>query len=1079
MKLARRTAILILSCAVGHLAAAEPIDFVRQARPILEQRCYECHAAEKQKGGLRLDIKSEAFRGGDAYGAAVIPGDVAESPLIQFVADENADLQMPPDGERLSSEEIATLRAWVEQGAIWPDGVDLAKLTDRRDRWSFEPVVRPSVPDVLDGSWPRNDVDRFLLAKLEAKGLRPSPEAERTTWLRRITFDLSGLPPTPERIEAFLADDRPDAFERVVDELLASPRYGERYAQRWLDLVRYADTDGFEVNTPRPNAWPYRDYVIEAFDEDLPYDRFVRDQLCGDATGEDAATGFLVTAAALLPGQIGQDDVSKRLARQDELAETIINASEAFLGLSVGCARCHDHKFDPMSIRDYYSLQAFFAGLQYGERPLRSPEADARKAEAAELRKRVAQIDRELSRFEPLARPALAPQPTDARRNEETFESMKAKFVRFTVHDANLHPTLGLIEPCIDELEIFSSDNPATNLALASRGTKVTASGSRVSSSHSLERIHDGQYGNSSSWMSDEAGRGWVLFELPEPKPVNRVIWSRDREGKLADRLATAYTIEVGLSLDAMRVVAFVPPLRAAVAANRNVDRFAPTAARGVRFTVLETNNLEPCLDELEVFDLAGQNVALGSAGTSVASSGDAPPSDRHKREHVNDGRFGNGRSWISSETGKGWIHLTFEEPRVIDRVVWGRDREGKFVDRLPRKYAIEIVRDDGSRSLVADSSDRRAMDEGGADRWPAAVAGLPEPEAAEAQALLAERTALTKRIAVLEQQPMVFAGKFGTPEATRLLHRGDPEQPKDPVPPATPALFGAAALPVDAPDLARREALADWIVDPQNPLAARVMVNRIWQWHFGVGLVETASDFGNSGSEPTHPELLDWLADEFVRSGWSVKRIHRLIVLSAAYRQSSAIDASAVAVDAESRLLWRFPSRRREAESIRDSMLAVSGRLVLEAGGPGFDLFTSRGGLSGFPPIESFDAKGRRRMVYAHKIRMEKDAVFGAFDCPDAGQTTARRGVSTTPLQALNLFNSRFTVDEASAFADRVASEAGDDPSVQIRACYRLAFGRNPDADEIETALPIVREHGLSTLCRAIFNSNEFLFLP
>lgn len=1061
------------------MASGQTVDFVRQIRPIFERRCYECHAAEKQKGGLRLDIKSEAFRGGDAYGAALIPGDVAESPLIQFVADENADLQMPPEGERLSREEIATLSEWVKQGADWPDGIDLAKLTDRRDRWSFKPVVRPNVPAVVDDSWPRSDIDRFLLAKLEEQGLRPSPEADRTTWLRRITFDLTGLPPSPERIEAFLADTRADAFERVADELLASPRYGERYAQRWLDVVRYADTDGFEVNTPRPNAWPYRDYVIAAFDEDLPYDRFVRDQLCGDATGKDAATGFLVTAAALLPGQIGQDDASKRLARQDELAETIVNVSEAFLGLSVGCARCHDHKFDPISIGDYYSLQAFFAGLRYGERPIRSPDADARKTEAAELKDRVAQLDRELSRFEPLARPMREPHPTDARHNEETFEPTEAKYVRFTIHDANLHPTLGLIEPCIDEFEVFSPDEPTMNLALAARGTKVTASGSRVSPSHALERIHDGQYGNASSWMSDEAGRGWVLFELPEPKRIDRVVWSRDREEKLADRLATAYTVEVGVSLDAMRAVTFVPPLRSAVAANRNVDRFAPTTARGVRFTILETNNLEPCLDELEVFDLGGQNVALAGAGTSVASSGDAPPSDRHKLEHVNDGRFGNGRSWISSETGKGWVELTFPEPRVIDRVVWARDREGKFVDRLPRKYAIEVIGEDGDRSLVADSSDRRAIEPDGAGTGSSALVGLPETEAAEAQALIAERASLTKRIAVLEQETFVFAGKFGTPDATRLLYRGDPEQPKDPVPPTTPEIFGAAALPLDAPDLARREALASWIVDPKNPLTARVMVNRIWQWHFGVGLVDTSSDFGNSGSDPSHPELLDWLADEFIRSGWSVKHMHRLIVLSAAYRQSSEIDPDAAAVDADARLLWRYPSRRLEAESIRDSMLAVSGRLNLQAGGPGFDLFQSRGGLSGFPPIESFDAKGRRRMIYAHKIRMEKDAVFGAFDCPDGGQTAAQRGQSTTPLQALNLFNSRFTVDEASAFADRVASEIGSDPTAQIRECYLLAFGREPDAAEIATALPVVRQHGLAALCRAIFNSNEFLFLP
>ncbi|MCB1089129.1 MAG: DUF1553 domain-containing protein, partial [Verrucomicrobiae bacterium] len=293
---------------------------------------------------------------------------------------------------------------------------------------------------------------------------------------------------------------------------------------------------------------------------------------------------------------------------------------------------------------------------------------------------------------------------------------------------------------------------------------------------------------------------------------------------------------------------------------------------------------------------------------------------------------------------------------------------------------------------------------------------------------------------------------------------------------------LGNLSLPKDAPETERRVALADWIARPDHPLTARVMVNRLWQGHFGIGLVETSNDFGHSGVAPTHPELLDWLASEFVKSGWSVKHLHRLIVLSGTYRQSSlAENAKGREIDADARLLWRFPSRRLEAETIRDTMLAVSGRLNPKAGGPGFDLFQSRGGLSGFPPVEQFDEKGRRRMIYAHKIRMEREAVFGAFDCPDAGQSIARRRQSTTPIQALNLFNSRFTIDEAEAFARRVETEAGSgaDPASRIRRSYQLAYSREPAPDELADAAAVVKEAGLATLCRAIFNSNEFLFLP
>ena len=667
-------------------------------------------------------------------------------------------------------------------------------VSDARNHWAFKPVSSPELPETKDLLWPCGGIDRFILARLEKAELRPAGEADRVTWLRRVFLDLIGLPPSPEQVEAFVNVRGDDAHDRVVAELLNSPRYGERWAQHWLDVVRYADTHGFEVNTERPNAWPYRDYVIEAFNNDTPYDGFIREQIAGDALGEDAATGFLVTASVLLPGQIGKDEPSKRLARQDSLDEIVVNIGQTFLGLSVGCARCHDHKFDPISQSDYYSMQAFIAGVEYGDREWRTPETQALRKEIEPMKTRIAEIDAGLARFQSLVRVGSTP-----------------------------------------------------------------------------------------------------------------------------------------------------------------------------------------------------------------------------------------------------------------------------------------------LRQTSADSTDR-AKNEGGGDKTSLAafsMEGLNEEEAVEAARLMEEKKGLEARIANATSGLNVFAGAFRTPDVIHRLNRGDPEQPVEEVAPAVLCALGTVTLPKDTEEQTRRLALADWIASPGNPLASRVIANRVWQGHFGTGLVDTPSDFGRTGSKPTHPELLDWLAREFIRSGWSIKHLHRLIVLSATYRQSTRFDEIAATKDAGARLLWRFPIRRMEAETIRDSMLAVSGRLNLKMDGRGFDLFDKRGGLSGFNPIESFSGEGLRRMIYAHKVRREREAVFGAFDCPDAGQSTAHRRESTTPIQALNLFNSRFTLEQSGAFAARVKKEAGDDSTSQIQRAYRLALGRAPTRAELADTEPAVSQHGLATLCRALFNSNEFLYLP
>lgn len=914
--------------------SAETIDFVRDVRPILQRHCYSCHGEETRRSGLRLDIKSEAFRGGELYGAGIVPGRPDESPIYRFVADDEADLVMPPDDGPLSAEELRTLRDWIAQGAVWPDGVDSATLDDPADHWSLRPLVEAAPPAVVDQSWVRSPIDRFVLHRLESEGLAPSSEADRVAWLRRVSFDLTGLPPTPAEVRAFITDHRPGAYRRVVDRLLGSPRYGERWAQHWLDVVRYADTHGFEVNTERPHAWPYRDYVIRAFNGDTPYDHFIREQLVGDTMGVDAATGFLVTASVLLPGQIGKDEPSIRLARQDSLDEIVANIGQSFLGLSISCARCHNHKFDPISQRDYYEMQAFVAGVEYADREFDPDQGEAldRRRQAETLRQEIAGIDRRLAETVPLA-------------------------------------GSGTIRPMVN--------------------------------------------------------------------------------------------------------------------ARENVDRFEPVATRRMRFTILQTNRLEPCIDELEIFDTSGVNVALAGHGAKIRSSGDRVSPDRHELRLVNDGRYGNSSSWMSDEAGRGWLEVEFPEATEIDRVVWGRDREGQYDDRLAIDYRIEIEVAEaenpsgGDWRTVADASDRQPYDGENPRVDPYANDGLDGEPADRVRRWVKRRAELQRRLADVLQPRLVFAGKFREPDEIRVLGRGSPELPKEPVTPAVLSVLDDLSLPGDAAEPVRRQTLADWIARDEHPLTARVMVNRIWQGHFGKGLVQTPNDFGRNGVEPTHPELLDWLAIEFVRSGWSVKQMHRLIVLSATYRQASRHQEQAAARDADVDWLWRYPSRRLEGEAIRDSILAINGQLDLSMGGPGYDLFDKRGGLSGFRPVERYRGDGLRRMIYAHKVRRERDAIFGAFDCPDGGQSAPQRRESTTPIQALNLFNSRFVIEQAETLARQVAAEVGADIDAQIGQVYRRVLSREPRPGESEDARPVAQRHGLAAVCRAIFNSNEFLFIP
>jgi len=954
--------------------------------------------------------------------------------------------------------------------------------------WSFRPVKRVKVPAKS------NPIDYFVSRKLRKNNLKLATKADRITLLRRAYLDLTGLPPDPASVKKFVEAPGTTeiAFAEAVDGLLASPRYGERWAQHWLDVVRYADTHGFEVNTPRPNAWPYRDYVIEAFNNDIPYDRFIREQIAGDQLGKDAATGFLMTAARLLPGQIGKDAESMRLARQDELSEIVINTSEAFLGLSVGCARCHDHKFDEISAKDYYSMQAFFSGVSYGERPIQPDNAEALRKEIEELKARVREIDREVAGFVPLARSGVERASVNALLNVERFTQVKARKVRFTIKKTNR------LEPCIDELEIF--DTEGKNIALASLNVKRSASGSKVSSKHQLEFINDGKFGNASSWMAGKT-TGWVMLEFPAVHTIDRIVWARDRDGKYNDRLALEYVIEVADDSGEWKIVADSIDRRSLIKIVNGIVRPGPERQGPIGFKNAYDGDV-------------GTMTFTTNPGTTTAPQRSmlALEKGAHNLSHIringiagndNNGRLQQITVRVTTDTDADLAARTYFDVKNLSVEMFSGDANpppkvaitGNTIEHLNTAH-------DGFYSIVFDpvpgatGFELEWKNEGNFKHWTIreieACSGAPNKpkdrksiialnpkQLAESKALLAEKKKIESRLADITKTQPVFGGKFGEPEPVHILKRGDAEQPQEEVAPTVLSALGDLTLAKDASEADRRLTLANWIASAKNPLTARVAVNRIWQFHFGAGLVLTSSDFGRNGAMPSHPELLDWLAHEFVRSGWSVKHLHKLIMLSETYQQSSHTNEAGRKIDADSRLLWRFPSRRLEAEAIRDSILFVSGNLNLEAGGPGFSFFRSRGGLTGFPPVTNFTQSEFRRMIYQHKIRMEPVPIFGAFDAPDAGQTMPRRKQSTTAIQALNLFNSPFVNDQATAFANRITKETGDDTGQKVTHAFQFAFGRSPNPVEAKAAIATAKAHGLATLCRVLLNSNEFLFIP
>ena len=1126
---------LAVSCdaafAAPQVDAAAGEAFRTQVAPLLATKCGACHAAGSPESGFRIDEREKTIAGGDSGSVGIAPGKPDESELYKRIVTDDHESRMPADGEPLSSDEQQLVRLWIESGAPWPDDMQTlpesllpkgdAAPAKGANHWAFQPLERPAVPALpaAQTGIGKNPIDAFIVAGLTEKGLDLNPEADPRTLIRRVHFDLIGLPPSPEEIVAFedacrAAGNTAGPLAELVDRLLASPHYGERWARHWLDVVRFAESHGFEMNKVRSNAWPYRDWVIASFNDDKPYDSFLKEQICGDMLGADAATGFIVGGPK---DEVGSPDpVLTANQRADEMHDMVSTTGSAMLGLTVGCARCHDHKFDPVPQTDYYRIKAVFAGVKHGDRDILPPDNADRLRKVAAIEQELLPIQRRLAELQPAAR---------LRRT-------------IVIDDLAASQTEKLAEPKgvathAGGTERGHADEPGDIRSLPNIGKQYTwwqaAPGQAVFAygpkAAGLFRIWL-TWG--AGWHTHSRDAKYVLDSDGDPKTTadqtviatidqrlmaevdprlradgsgeqtpSEPLWSGLRDAGVHTLTETSRLLVVGgsaeapLTADAVifeeqesrdDVASRTPHLRGPVSAGENVDAFPPTKARFVRFTILDTTAAEPCLDELEAFTVDGRNVATGA---KPSASGTFADNLSHKLEHINDGKYGNKRSWISNEIGKGWVQLELPEVEELSRVVWSRDRSPKpeYTDRLTTKYEVSTSLDGTNWNVVATQADRLPHDYVHKTGPITSAAELSPNELAEMESLSATAADLKKKLNPLKTLPKAYAGQFVSAATTHRFFRGDPMAPREEIAPGSLSRFGASwELPSDAPERDRRMALADWIAAPTNPLTARVIVNRLWHYHFGTGIVDTPSDFGVNGAPPSHPALLDWLASELIdpanaANRWRLKALHRLIVTSRTYRQTSTPREDDLTIDSGSRLLWRYPPRRLEAEPLRDAILAVSGSLNTKMGGPGFDLFEPNTNyVKVYNTKTTFTEEEFRRMVYQSKPRAELDSFFGAFDCPDAGQVQPKRTVSVTPLQALNMLNGDFLLDQAARFAKRVEREAGSDHGLQVGRAIELAFGRKATEAEVATGRTLVAAHGLPILCRSLYNASEFI---
>jgi hypothetical protein len=992
--------------------ASSQVDFVRDIQPLLAAKCYRCHGPKKQEAQFRLDAKEIALKGGE-LGPAIVPGKSSESLLIHAVAGLKEDLVMPKEGERLTRQQIGLLRAWIDQGATWPDNAS-AQVSDNRNHWAFKPPVRPKVPSVKDTRWVRNPIDNFVLAHLEKEKLKPSPEAERGILIRRLSLDLLGLPPTIKEVETFQADRKPDAYQRLVERLLASPHYGELWGRHWLDVARYADTNGYEKDKPR-SIWPYRDWVIQALNQDMPFDEFTIEQLAGDllpnpTRDQRIATGFLRNSMLNQEGGIEPEQF-----RVEAMIDRVDSLGKAFLGLTVNCCQCHNHKYDPFAQKEYYQLYAF---LNNDDEAFLEVPTEKQENQRDEIRGKVRELEEKAMR--------------------ET---------------TNLTELLAIWEQSLGEAS-------ATWTVLDPREWQNFATKFEKQPDGSLLGGGDLQPGDTMRIWVDTQLTNITAFRLEALTNANLIY---DGPGLISKGsfLIREFTVEV-------------TPLNDPSVTNKVKFRRAFADREALGFTIGNA--------------IDGQ---LEKGGWTPATTPDERNRD-HQAIFVCDEPVG--------FPGGTRLLITIHEPWNSDEKDHGIDGDSRLDCHMLGCLRVSATTNTTVTQMDAYSSEQRQL----------LATPVNERSPAQAQAVFdifrqasLEMAEWNKQIVnawtnwpyppttlVLQQRSL--------PRTTHIFKRGDRLRPGDEVEPGVPSILNP--LPQGAPR--NRLGLARWIVDRRSPTTARVIVNRIWQAYFGQGIVTTPEDFGTRVDPPSHPELLDWLACEFMEPTvndngtplsqeqtsksetrksktkgsttspsmsneaprpWSMKHIHRLIVNSSTYRQSSSVTPELYARDQYNRLLARGPRVRVEGEVVQDIALSVSGLLNPKIGGPSVrpPIPASVGDTSygGFSWPESKGEDRYRRGLYTFWKRSLPFPSLAAFDAPTSENSCPRRVRSNTPLQALTTLNEKTFVEAGQAMALRVMKEGGGDNSSRAAYAFELCTGRKPTASETGRLLKFWQE--------------------
>ncbi len=979
----------------GSSTLPETIEFNRDIRPLLSDRCFTCHGPDKNRRvtSFHFDIEESAKGEIGAGRHAIVAGDPGKSVLLERVASSDEKRRMPPvaSGPALSSREVELLKRWIQQGAKW------------EKHWAFNPPQRPATPVVRQSAWVANPIDAFVLHRLEQENLKPSAEADRATLLRRLSLDLTGVPPTPAELAAFLGDKSPKAYEKVVDRLLASPRYGERMAMPWLDAARYADSSGYQLDYER-FMWRWRDYVINAFNRNMPFSQFAIEQLAGDMLPNATLDQKIATAFNRNHRTNSEGGIIPEEFAAEYVVDRVATTSSVFLGVTMGCARCHDHKYDPFTQKEFYQLFAYFNNVpELGKsrrgntNPYIKAPTPAEQARLAEMDSRIATASKQVEQLRP-----------DLDKAEKAWlKSLAGKpAVRYgpTRGLAGYYPLDGDLQATVAAPKKGTAPVPAWNGDAAwgdgAIGKAANFDGKRYIDAGDVGDFEGADRFSVSAWIYPTAGTGAIVTRtLDEPQEKGYLL-------QLSESKVQFYIIgrwfDSGLHVESEQPIALNQWHQ--ITATYNASR----EARGI--TLYVDGKQQAFKVQMDIFNLPSDVKAPLRIG-----AGGGP-----------ENRF----------------HGLIDEVRV-----YGTELTAREAGILSVPRSVNDLTTTGTLSQV--EADKIT------DAYLASDAAAPQLRAAWTQLTAAreERDRFydtVSTVMVMEEMPH--------PRESHILLRGAYDQPGETVTPAVPAIFGP--IPADLPR--NRLGLAKWLVDPSNPLTARVAVNRFWQMYFGTGIVKTADDFGSQGEAPSHPELLDWLATEFVRTGWDVKQLQKTIVMSATYRQTSKATRELEQRDPENRLLARGSRFRLPAEIVRDQALASAGLLVEQVGGPSVKPYQPEGLWAdlteGGKYVQDHGEKLYRRSVYTFWKRTILAPMLANFDAPSRESCTILRGITNSPLQALDLMNDVTYLEAARTLAERMMREGGPDPASRISLAFLLTLARRPGAGEAEVLLSAYR---------------------